>query len=286
LIILSFAFAVVVHAQSLNASEQGQLHAHSKVCTETDADQAHCDARVIVDGKGTPITDAIVPSGLTPAKLLKAYGLTGTAPASTNPRVIAIVDAYDDPNIQSDLNTYSSTMGLPQLPACTGAITSATAPCFKKVNQLGTTRMPRGNAGWDLEIALDVETAHAICQNCSILLVEANSSSYADLMTAVDRAVSMGAKIVSNSYGSNEFSGETSYDSHFNKPGVTFTFSAGDGAYGAEYPAASQYVTAVGGTSLFLNADNSYASESVWSGTGSGCSAYETKPTWQTDAAG
>ncbi len=122
-----------------------------------------------------------------------------------------------------------------------------------------------------------------MCQNCSILLVEANSSSYADLMTAVDRAVSMGANVVSNSYGSNEFSGETAYDSHFNKTGVAFTVSSGDAGYGAEYPASSRYVTAVGGTTLNLQ-NGAYVSETAWAGAGSGCSAYSTKPSWQTDA--
>jgi subtilase family serine protease len=112
-------------------------------------------------------------------------------------------------------------------------------------------------------------------------LVEANSATYTNLIAAIDKAVAFGAKVVSNSWGSAEFSGETTYDSHFNRPGVAFTVSAGDAGYGAQYPASSQYVTAVGGTSLFLNADGSYNSELAWSGTGSGCSAYEPKPLWQ-----
>ena len=149
-------------------------------------------------------------------------------------------------------------------------------PCFKKVNQNGAASpLPQVNAGWALEIALDVEAAHAMCQNCSILLVEANSNSYTNLFTAFDKAIALGATVVSNSYGSNEFSGETSYDVHFNHPGIAMTFSAGDSGYGAEYPAASPLVTSVGGTTLLLNADHSYGSESVWSGTGSGCRAYE-----------
>ena len=122
-----------------------------------------------------------------------------------------------------------------------------------------------------------------MCQNCNILLVEARSANYSDLMTAVDRARIMGAKIISNSYGSSEFSSETSFDSHFNYPGVMFLFSSGDSGYGTSYPAASRYVTAVGGTSLFLNPDNSYQSEVAWDGAGSGCSLYELKPVWQKD---
>jgi subtilase family serine protease len=103
------------------------------------------------------------------------------------------------------------------------------------------------------------------------------------MMTAVDRAVTLGAKVVSNSYGAPEFSGETAYDSHFNVPGVAFTVSSGDSGYGVEYPAASRYVTAVGGTSLLLNTDGSYNQEVAWSGTGSGCSAFELKQPWQID---
>jgi subtilase family serine protease len=249
------------------------------VCTDASGDQIHCDARVVIDAGGKPLVTSNVISGMTPAQLLKAYGLTGTTNSAP---VIAIVDAYNDPNITSDLAVYSSSMGIPQLPTCIGSALSSNVPCFQKVDQRGGTRYPRSNSGWSLEIALDVEVAHAVCQNCRILLVEADSASYSNLMTAVDRAVTLGAKVVSNSYGSNEFSGETTYDSHFNKPGVAFTVSAGDSGYGAEYPASSRYVTAVGGTSLFLKPDGSYNQELVWGGTGSGCSSYETQPSWQT----
>ena len=253
---------------------------HIKVCVDSLPGEAHCSARVITDTNGTPRSTTL-PSGMSPAQLLKAYSLSGAA--NGNP-IVAIVDAYDDPNIFSDLSTYSATFGIPTLPKCSGAVASSPVACFQKVNQKGsTTQHPTTNSGWALEIALDVETVHAVCQNCSILLVEANSASYSDLMTAVDRAVMLGAKVVSNSYGSSEFAGESAFDSHFNHPGVAFTVSSGDSGYGAQYPAASPYVTAVGGTSLFLNADNSYNSEVAWSGAGSGCSAYEPKLLWQSD---
>jgi subtilase family serine protease len=127
-----------------------------------------------------------------------------------------------------------------------------------------------------------VQIAHGICPDCKILLVEAKSNSFANLMAAVDYASSH-ANVVSNSYGASEFSGETSYDFHFNHVGVPITVSSGDNGYGVEYPAASQYVTAVGGTTLSLSANGSRASETAWSGAGSGCSAYEPKPSWQTD---
>jgi subtilase family serine protease len=187
------------------------------------------------------------------------------------------VDAYDDPNIESDLGMYSTQFGLPSCTTANG--------CFKKVDQTGGSTYPRKDAGWSLEIALDVEIVHAICPNCKILLVEAKSNSFANLIAAEDYAIAH-ATIVSNSWGGSEFSSETtsSYDGHFNHIGHPITFSSGDSGYGAEYPAASQYVTAVGGTTLTLNSNDTYKSETVWSGAGSGCSAYEPKPTWQTDS--
>jgi subtilase family serine protease len=150
------------------------------------------------------------------------------------------------------------------------------------VNQTGGTRYPRADQGWALEIALDVQTAHGVCPDCKILLVEAKTNSFANLMAAVDYAAAH-ANVISNSYGANEFSSETAYDFHFNHPGVPITVSSGDNGYGVEYPAASRYVTAVGGTTLQVASDGSRASETAWNGAGSGCSAYEQKPSWQTD---
>lgn len=255
---------------------------HRSVCTNPVLGEASCTARMVTDSAGTPKT-ATLPSGYGPTQLTKAYTLPSTPNATTTP-IIAIVDAYDDPNAANDLSKYSSTFGVSQLPTCSGAIAVSKVACFQKVNQTGSTsRMPSSNAGWALEISLDVQTAHASCQNCKILLVEANSSSFSDLLKAIDAAVAMGANVVSGSWGGSEFSSETAYDSHFNRPGVAFTFSAGDNGYGTLYPAASPYVTAVGGTSLLLNSDNSYFSETAWNGTGSGCSRYESKPAWQHD---
>lgn len=255
-----------------------QFKPHKDVCDR--GSDTHCDARVVTDNTGAPNATPKVVTGFGPLQLRKAYGLTGVASGAP---IIAIVDAYDDPNIASDLAVYSNTYGLPQLPACQGSVANSKVACFQKVDQRGSTRYPTKDAGWALETSLDVETAHAMCQNCRVLLVEADSASFSNLTTAVDRAVALGAKIISNSYGGSEFSGETAFDSHFNKPGVSFVFSSGDGGYGVEYPAASPYVTAVGGTSLFLNADGSYDQELAWSGSGSGCSILEPKPTWQKD---
>jgi hypothetical protein len=113
------------------------------------------------------------------------------------------------------------------------------------------------------------------------VLVEANSASFSDLAASVDTAARLGANAISNSYGGSEFSGEVAAQSHYNHPGVMITASSGDSGFGPQFPAASQYVTAVGGTTL--SRVGSTFSESVWSGAGSGCSAYVQKPTWQTD---
>jgi subtilase family serine protease len=130
---------------------------------------------------------------------------------------------------------------------------------------------------------MDVEWAHAIAPGAKIVLVAAKSSSYTDLLGAVDYAVNSGATVVSMSWGGSESSAETGngYDSHFNHPGVTFVASAGDSGEGVEWPAASPYVVGVGGTSLYLNSDNSYNSETAWSGSGGGISQYESAPPWQ-----
>jgi subtilase family serine protease len=169
------------------------------------------------------------------------------------------------------------------LPACT-----TSNGCFRIVNQNGGSHLPRTDSGWALEISLDVETAHEICQNCKILLVEASSSRFSDLAAAVNEAAKLGATEISNSYGSNvEGSGETAYDSSYNHAGIAVTASSGDSGYGVIYPAASPYVVAVGGTTLNLTYNPNtntypYSGESVWSSAGSGCSAYETANSWQT----
>ena len=128
--------------------------------------------------------------------------------------------------------------------------------------------------------------ASAICPNCHILLVEANSSSFTNLAAAVDTCgATSGVVAISNSYGGSEFRQETqpAYDGHYNHPGKAITASSGDDGYGVQFPAASQYVTAVGGTSLSRASNTRGWTESAWSGAGSGCSRYIAKPAWQHD---
>ncbi|MFJ2578016.1 putative Ig domain-containing protein [Kitasatospora aureofaciens] len=221
----------------------------------------------------------LTPSGYGPSDLASAYNLPTSAGTGAT---VAIVDANDDPNAESDLAAYRSQYGLP---ACT-----TSNGCFKKVDQRGGTTYPTADSGWAGEISLDVDMVSAVCPNCHILLVEADSATMDNLGTAVNTAVSMGAKYVSNSYGGPEDATDTTSDSsYFNHPGVAITVSSGDSGYGAQYPAASQYVTAVGGTSLNRASNARGWSETVWgssaggNGAGSGCSAYDPKPSWQKD---
>jgi hypothetical protein len=224
----------------------------------------------------------VTPSGYGPAQLQSAYSLPSSTAGSG--ATVALVDAYDDPNAESDLAVYRSQYGLP---ACTTA-----NGCFKKVNENGDASPlpptePPGD-DWATEESLDMDMVSAACPLCHIDLVEANSDSFDDLGTAVDAAVTLGAQYVSNSYGGSDFSGEASLDVYYNHPGVAVTASAGDDGYGVSYPAASPDVVSVGGTSL--NSTGSGYTETVWGssaggeGTGSGCSGYEAKPSWQTDS--
>ncbi|WP_455583903.1 putative Ig domain-containing protein [Kitasatospora aureofaciens] len=220
------------------------------------------------------------PSGFGPGDLQGAYRLPANGGAG---QTVAIVDAMDDPNAESDLATYRTQYGQP---ACTTA-----NGCFKKIDQNGGSSYPTSDTGWAGEISLDLDMVSAIAPNAHILLVEANSATMADLGASVNQAVAQGAKFVSNSYGGAEDSTDTSSDSqYFNHPGVAITASSGDSGYGAQYPAGSQYVIAVGGTSLTRDSSARGWSESVWGsssggeGAGSGCSAYDPKPSWQTDS--
>lgn len=250
------------------AAPPPQGHQHAKVCAKSKPRQASCKAIVDLNVSGPLVAGQATPAGYGPGDLQSAYNLpTGQGGGKT----VAIVDAYDLPSAQGDLNTYRSQYGLP--PCGPG--------CFSKVDQNGGGAIPPVDAGWGQEIALDIDMVSAACPNCNILLVEANSPSFDDLGTAVNTAARMGAVAISNSYGGGEFSGQTGYDTqYYNHPGVAVTVSSGDSGYGVQYPAASQYVTAVGGTSLYHNGG---FSESAWSGAGSGCSAYDPKPSWQHD---
>ena len=219
------------------------------------------------------VRHASAPVGLTPTDLQSAYALP-PAPAGDG-MTVAIVDAYDDPRAEHDLATYRAQFGLP---ACTSG-----NGCFRKVNQTGGRSYPAADPGWSQEMSLDLDMVSAVCPACHILLVEATSSSQANLGAAVNTAVRLGADAVSNSYGGPDASDST-YGRYYHHAGVAITASSGDSGYGVSYPASSKWVTAVGGTSLRRSTRARRGwSEGVWDGSGSGCSTLNTT-TWQPTA--
>ncbi len=241
------------------------------------AAEAAGGARPAVTNK-TPLKE-----GLTPELLHAAYSLpTSTFPSSQ--QTIAVVDAFNDPTAEADLGVYDKEF---DLPACTTA-----NGCFRKLNQEGNTSpLPATEGGWATEISIDVQMAHAICQSCHVLLVEAEDTSLASLGAAVNAAVKAGATEVSNSYGGAEASDDSIYNGPYDHPGVVITASSGDCGYfnedgcheaeAANFPASSPDVVAVGGTSL-RESEGTWSS-SVWEGGGSGCSVAFTAPVWQLD---
>jgi N-acetylneuraminic acid mutarotase len=244
--------------------------------------------RTDVPGKKGVQPHTATVDGFGPGDLQSAYALPADGGAG---ETVAIVDAYDDPNAEADLAVYREQFGLP---ACTAA-----SGCFQKVSERGGSDLPTPDPDWSGEISLDIDMVSAVAPNAHILLVEADTANFEDLGAGVDEAVTLGAKYVSNSYGtsydSSPGSGEdpselTSMDPYYNHPGVAVVASSGDGDYGVSYPAASQYVTSVGGTALTKDTGTDRGwTESVWNnaygGPGSGCSAYEPKPAFQTDTA-
>ncbi|MBO0868307.1 MAG: S53 family peptidase [Micromonosporaceae bacterium] len=210
----------------------------------------------------------------TAADLQSAYQLPSALLGAR--QTIAIVDAYDDPNAAKDVAVYRATN---QLPAC-----DADFPCFRKVDQRGGIQYPPTDSGWAVEISLDLDMASAACPNCQLLLVEADDNTVENLAAAVDEAVALGADVISNSYGTLEYSSEVgSLGPHFDHPGVALVASSGDSGFGVAVPAALPGVVAVGGTTLFPDGSARGWGETGWSGAGSGCSAYVAKPRWQHD---
>ena len=222
-----------------------------------------------------------VPTGILPTQFRQAYGFN-RIPNQGQGQTIAIVDAFDDPNIASDLAFYANYFHF--------------GPCnFQKV-KLGTIQ----GQGWDLEESLDVEQACAIAPQANIILIEAATNSFDDLFTAVQTATAppYNATVVSMSWGGGEFNGEQQSDSVFcnilngNGEPVTFFASSGDGGHGTEYPSASPCVIAVGGTQLTLATTHAlantfalnYGHEQAWSGSSGGVSPFETQPSYQNPA--
>lgn len=240
---------------------------------------ARTSFRLAATRSGSRIAPAVASAGYGPRDLAAAYQL----PATRSTATVAIVDAFDAPRVESDLAGYRRAYGLP---ACTTA-----NKCFTKVNQSGRARpLPVADSDWADETTLDVEMVSAACPTCHILLVESTDddrSGHVNLETAAKTATNLGARYVSLSWGGQEFSSETAADrKYFNVPGVTYAAAAGDSDFGTSWPAVNPAVVAVGGTSLVRDSSARGWDESVWgyndgTGTGSGCSRYEAKPSWQ-----
>ena len=230
--------------------------------------------------------DSAGPVGYKPAQILQAYGINqiefnGGIVGNGAGQTIAIVDAYDTPNILTELQAFDSQFGIPN------------PPTFTRVAQDGSTNYPPvdprgpGTNNWELETALDVEWSHALAPSANILLVEAENNGTALENVAVPYAASQpGVSVVSMSFGAGEFPSEQNNDTDFTTPtghtGVTFVASTGDGGSPGEYPAYSPNVLAVGGTTLTLNSQNNISSETGWSGSGGGISTMEPQPSYQT----
>jgi len=224
------------------------------------------------------------PTGLTPTQIRHAYGFdqisfaNGTVAGDGAGMTIAIVDAFDNPNIENDLHQFNLAFGLPDTK-------------FTRVDQNGGTNYPAADAGWASEIALDVQWAHAIAPQANILLVEAANNSDTNIFAAVAFAARQpGVVAVSMSFGGSEYAGQTVYDSSFRTPnghgGVAFLASSGDTGAPISYPASSPNVVAVGGTTLSVNAAGTILNETGWSGSGGGVSAFESLPAYQAGVVG
>jgi subtilase family serine protease len=291
--------ATVEASSSVVAAATDVPEADVRSCAAARPGQARCHARVRTDAKvrgkrplapgerpaqtdvnGQPAATSIGNGGAyDPPYLQSAYNLASIAATSGTGATVAIVDAMDDPTAEADLAAYRSHFGLS---ACTSM-----SGCFRKLNQTGAASpLPATDGGWAQEVSVDLDIVSAICPNCNILLIEADSGSFSDLGAAVNTAASLGATVINNSYGAGEWSGEVGYwDAFYNHPGIPVVASTGDVGYGVEFPASTPYTIAVGGTTLnqLTNTGTRNATETVWSGSGAGCSAYEPKPTWQHD---
>jgi len=268
-VVLGSAFS----ASAVDVQRSGNTY-HTAVCARTVGFVAHCDAHIVTDRAGHPLQFSQPPiNGKTPANLRDAYKITANGSPST---IVAIVDAFGYDNAESDLGVYRAQWGLP---ACT-----TDNGCFKKLNQRGEQgNYPAQNIGWAQESALDLDMASAMCPSCTLYMMEADSNSFKNLGTTVDTAASLGAHVISNSYGGGEGKHAAAFEHYYDHPGVAVTASTGDAGYGVQAPADMPSVIAFGGTHLVADGSDRGWSETVWRGAGSGCSKVFAKPAWQTD---
>jgi subtilase family serine protease len=239
------------------------------VCKHSHNARARCLAIRVDSVRRGRTRHSDTPVGYGPSDLQRAYSLPGGSHGAH--QTVAIVDGYDNPSAERDLGVYRSQFGLPSCTSDNG--------CFRKVDQSGGHDYPETDGGWAQEESLDVDMVSATCPQCHLLLVEATTTSMANLGAAEDTAVRLGANAVSNSWGGPDGKDQY-YGRYFHHSGVAITASAGDNGYGVSFPASSKWVTAVGGTTLKRSSTARGFSESAWSDTGSGCSSDNTA-SWQ-----
>jgi subtilase family serine protease len=212
------------------------------------------------------------PPGFGATDLESAYSLPITDGSG---QTIALVDAYDDPTAAADLAVYRTKYGLPPCTTANG--------CFTKVNEAGKpSPLPPADGGWAVEESLDLDMVSAGCPECHILLVEGDTSLVSDLATSAVTAAKLGANVISNSYGLDEFGGMQAYYADYHPAGAAVVASSGDIGFGpTQFPAVAPGVTAAGGTSLYKSDNRRGWVEHAWDGSASGCSAYVRKPAYQ-----
>lgn len=278
-----------IHAKPLRAV----AHYDSRhVCDLPSAGRAQCMAEVSVSNAGQPITGKSADtSGYGPSQFHTAYNLpctpggtvasTCSTPTSFGPEMIAIVDAGNfstgAAGLDTSLQDYDQYYGLPDCSTSNG--------CLTVVNQSGSSSPLPADDGWSDEIALDVETAHMVCQTCAITLVESNDDTLNNLAAAEETAASLDPVAISNSWGTDV--DETGLDADFEHTGIAVVAATGDNgtvSNGASWPSDNPDVVAVAGTTLELHTDNTWASETVWEDSGGGCSVLYDAPSWQTSA--
>jgi subtilase family serine protease len=282
--VVAITAATILFAVGMSApAESSSKVVLRPVCSQQAA--VHCLSEVLTAADGSAIAGLTsTTSGWTAPQLESAYGVSDYIGTWGAGHSVAIVDAYDDPKAEADLGVYRAAN---HLPSCTMA-----NGCLRKINQNGDpSPLPRPDAAWSEEISLDLDMVSALCPLCRITLVEANSDlsrtatvpDSADMYVAEQAAFATYADAVSNSWAAYEYQGETARDPQLVPPDrhTVVLFASGDRGLRVEYPAASPNVIAVGGTVLHHDAATQSWSQTAWSGSGSGCSAYEPQPTWQ-----
>ena len=316
-VVLSISFTAPLPAQTERQNDRPQANDRPIEVPDSSNElpgdvgaKAHSNHLILLRPERIQQATSTIPAGETPGSLACVYqivaqttgcpitgnyknGNNGLANPKGGSQTIALVDAYDYPTAPNDFAVFSGQFGLP----CTSGGVASTSNCRDQFAQVyASGSKPAANGSWALEAALDIEWAHAMAPGAKIILVEAKSSSLTDLFGAVDvatnevrcsqpascSATASGSGEVSMSWGSSEFSGESSYDTHFPQTnGVVYFAAAGDSGGKTIYPSVSPSVVSAGGTTINRNSSGAFLSETAWSGGGGGPSVYESIPVYQ-----